>query len=136
VLPRLNPVNADNASPVPQSPQSPQSRIEDDSDYSSAAEFQSTTGPNSIRDASNESAHYRGKRPMSNASPSPPPAKRTWNHTAIPDLEYITTVSNVNRRKERDRRKRLENKLSNVFITKEEDNMQDTYIRENGTKLA
>ena len=133
VLPRLDPVNADNANP---DPQSPQSRIEDDSDYGSPAEFQSTTGPDSTRDVSDESAHRRGKRPMSNASPSPPPAKRTRNHTAIPDPEYITTVGNVNRRKERDRRKRLENKLSHVFITEEEDDMQDAYVRENGTKLA
>jgi hypothetical protein len=42
---------------------------------------------------------------------------------AIPNLEYIITVSNINRRKERDRRRRLENKLSNVFVTKEEDNI-------------
>jgi len=32
-------------------------------------------------------------------------------------------VGNVNRRKERDRRRRLENKLLEVFITKEEDNI-------------
>ncbi len=89
-------------------------------------EFQSTA----------ESARRRDKRPMSDASPSPPPAKRTRNHTATPDPEYITTVGNVNRRKERDRRRRLENKLSNVFVTEEEDNMQDAYIRENGRKLA
>ena len=42
---------------------------------------------------------------------------------AIPDLEYIITASNINRHKERDRRRRLENKLSNIFITKEEDNI-------------
>jgi hypothetical protein len=30
----------------------------------------------------------------------------------------------------------LENTLSEVFVTKEEDNMQDAYVRENGTKLA
>jgi hypothetical protein len=42
---------------------------------------------------------------------------------AILELEYIITVSNINRRKERERRRRLENKLSNVFITKEEDNI-------------
>ena len=45
-------------------------------------------------------------------------------------------MGNINRRKERDRRRRLENKLSDVFVTKEEDNIQDIYIRENGTKLA
>ena len=45
-------------------------------------------------------------------------------------------MGNVNRRKERDRRRRLENKLSDVFVTEEEDNIQDVYIRENGTKLA
>jgi hypothetical protein len=73
---------------------------------------------------------------MSDASPSPPPAKRTRNYTATPDPEYITTVGNVNRRKERDRRRRLENKLSEVFVTEEEDDMQDAYIRENGRKLA
>ena len=42
---------------------------------------------------------------------------------AILELEYIITTSNINRRKERDRRRRLENKLSEVFITKEEDNI-------------
>ena len=42
---------------------------------------------------------------------------------AIPDPEYIIMVGNVNRRKERDRRRRLENKLLEVFITKEEDNI-------------
>jgi len=30
----------------------------------------------------------------------------------------------------------LENTLSNIFIIEEEDNMQDIYIQENGTKLA
>jgi hypothetical protein len=44
------------------------------------------------------------------------------------ELEYIITVSNVNRRKERERRRRLESRLLEVFITKEEDNMQDIYI--------
>ena len=42
---------------------------------------------------------------------------------AIPNLEYIITIGNINRRKERDRCRRLENKLSKVFITKEEDNI-------------
>jgi hypothetical protein len=42
---------------------------------------------------------------------------------AILDLEYIITISNINRYKERDRYRRLENKLSNIFITKEEDNI-------------
>ena len=45
------------------------------------------------------------------------------NYIAVPDLEYIITIGNINRRKERERRKRLENILSNVFITKEEDNI-------------
>jgi len=39
------------------------------------------------------------------------------------DLEYIITISNINRRKKRDRRRRLENKLFNIFVTKEEDNI-------------
>ena len=43
-------------------------------------------------------------------------------------LEYITTISNINSRKERERYIRLENILLEVFITKEEDNMQDIYI--------
>ena len=73
---------------------------------------------------------------MSNASLSLLPTKRTWNHTATLELEYIITTGNVNRRKERDRRRRLENKLLEVFITKEEDNIQDIYIRENGRKLS
>jgi hypothetical protein len=30
----------------------------------------------------------------------------------------------------------LENKLSDVFVTEEEDDIQDAYVRENGTKLA
>ena len=30
----------------------------------------------------------------------------------------------------------MENKLLEVFITKEEDNMQDVYVRENGRKLG
>ena len=47
---------------------------------------------------------------------------------AILELKYITTVSNINRRKERKRRRRLENKLSDVFVTKKEDNMQDIYV--------
>jgi len=65
---------------------------------------------------------------MFNASLSPPPAKRTWNYTPILELEYITTVSNINRRKERNRRRRLKNKLKEVFITEEEDNIQNVYI--------
>jgi len=32
-------------------------------------------------------------------------------------------VSNINRYKERERRRRLENRLLNIFITKEEDNI-------------
>jgi hypothetical protein len=30
----------------------------------------------------------------------------------------------------------LENKLSDVFVTEEEDDIQDAYVRENGRKLA
>ena len=55
---------------------------------------------------------------------------------AVPELEYIITVSNINRRKERERYRRLENKLLEVFVTKEEDNMQDTYIQNNRRKLS
>ena len=65
---------------------------------------------------------------MSNTSLSLLPTKCTQNYTPIPKLEYITTVSNINRRKERNRRRRLENKLKKVFITKKEDNMQNVYI--------
>ena len=134
VLARLNPVNADNASP---DAQPPQPRIVDDSDDGSAVDFRSTAGPDSTRDTSDNSARRRGKRPMSNAPQSQPATKRTQNHyTATADLEYITTVSNVNRRKERDRRRRFESKLSEVFVTEEEDNMQDAYVRENGRKLG
>ena len=35
-----------------------------------------------------------------------------------------------------ERRIRLENILLEVFVTKEEDNIQDAYIWENGTKLT
>ena len=116
------PVNTDDANldPWPQS--------EDNSNYGSLAEFRSTAdiienSLDSIRDIGNESARYRGKRPISNASLSLLPTKRTRNYTAILEPEYIITVSNVNRRKERERYRRLENKLSNIFITKEEDNI-------------
>ena len=60
---------------------------------------------------------------MSNTSLSLLPTKRTRNYTAILEPEYIITTSNVNRRKERDRRRRLENKLLEVFITEEKDNI-------------
>ena len=53
----------------------------------------------------------------------------------ILDLKYIITINNINRRKERDRYKRLKNKLSNIFVTEEEDNIQDIYIQENRKKL-
>jgi hypothetical protein len=122
------PVNPDDAIPDSQ----PQS--EDDSNYGSPAHFQSTA--DSPRDTSDKSAGRGAKRPTSNASSSQPPAKRARGHTAAPEPEYITTVGNVNRRKERERRKRLENILSNVFVTEEEDDMQHAYVRENGTKLA
>jgi hypothetical protein len=124
VLPQLKPVNANNANPDSR----PQS--EDDSDYGSPVRFRSTAGVaddgpdstwDSTRDASDKSARRRDKRPMSDASPTQPPAKRARDHTAA--LEYITTVGNVNRCKERERRIRLENTLSEVFVTKEEDNM-------------
>ena len=42
--------------------------------------------------------------------------------------EYIIMVSNINRCKERERYKRLKNRLLEVFVTEEEDNMQDIYI--------
>ena len=137
VLPQLEPVNANNAN-LDSCPQS-----EDDSNYGSPVRFRSTAGVvgnnldstwDSTRDASDKSARRRDKRPMSDASPTQPPTKRARDHTAAP--EYITTVGNINSRKERERRIRLENTLSDVFVTKEEDDMQDTYIRENGTKLA
>ena len=62
-------------------------------------------------------------------------AKYIQNYTAILDPEYIITINNINRYKKRDRRKKLKNKLSHVFITEEEDNIQDAYIQENGMKL-
>lgn len=129
------PVNPDDAIPDSQ----PQS--EDDSNYGSPVQFQSTAnvagyGPDSPRDTSDKSASHRDKRPMSNASSSQPPAKRARDHTAAPEPEYIITVGNVNRGKERERRIRLENMLSDAFVTEEEDDMQDAYVRENGTKLA
>jgi hypothetical protein len=137
VLLQLKPVNTNNANPDSR----PQS--EDDSDYGSPVRFRSTAsvadnGPNStwdsIWDVSDKSARRRDKRPMSDASPTQPPAKRARDHTAA--LEYITTVGNVNRCEERERRIRLENTLSEVFVTKEENDMQDAYVRENGRKLA
>ena len=141
VLSRLEPVSANKANPDSQ----PQS--EGDSDYGSPVRFRSTASvvdspdspdpdsPDSTRDAS-ESARRRDKRPASDGSPTRPPAKRARDRVATPDPEYIMTVGNVNRRKERDRRKRLENKLSDVFVTEEEDDMQDAYVRENGRKLG
>ena len=76
----------------------------------------------SVRDISDKSACY-SKRPIFDASSlSRPAAKCAWDYTAL-EPEYIITVSNVNRRKERERCRRLENKLFNVFITKEEDNI-------------
>ena len=54
----------------------------------------------------------------------------------ILELEYIIIISNINRRKERERYKRLKNRLLKVFITEEEDNIQDVYIRDNGRKLS
>ena len=136
VFPQLNPepkrghepINPDDAIPDSQ----PQS--EDDSNYGSPVRFQSIA--DSPRDTSDESAGRGDKRPMSNASSSQPPAKRARDRTAAPEPEYTITVGNVNRRKERERRKRLENTLSDVFVTEEEDNVQDAYVRENGTKLA
>jgi hypothetical protein len=70
------------------------------------------------------------------SSPSQPAAKRARDHAAAPEPEYVTTVGNVNRRKERERRRRLESRLSEVFVTEEEDDMQDAYVRENGRKLG
>ena len=134
VLPQLKSVNANNANPDSR----PQS--EDDSNYGSPVRFRTTAdvvddGPDSARDTSDESARRRDKRPMSDvSSPSRPAAKRARDHTAAP--EYITTVGNIDRRKEMERRTRLENTLSEVFVTKEEDDMQDAYVRENGRKLA
>ena len=46
----------------------------------------------------------------------------------VPEPEYIIIVNNVNRYKERERRRRLENRLSEVFVTEEEDDMQNAYI--------
>ena len=37
-------------------------------------------------------------------------------------------VGNINRYKERERCRRLENRLLDIFITEEEDDMQDIYI--------
>ena len=54
----------------------------------------------------------------------------------IPEPEYITTISNVNRHKERERHKRLENRLLKVFVTKKEDNIQNAYIQDNKRKLS
>jgi hypothetical protein len=74
---------------------------------------------------------------VSNASSlSQPAAKRTWDYAAVPEPEYVITVGNVNRRKERERRRRLESRLLEVFVTEEEDDMQDAYIWENGRKLG
>jgi hypothetical protein len=70
------------------------------------------------------------------SSLSQPAAKRTRDHAAALEPEYIITVSNINRRKERERRRRLESRLSEVFVTEEEDNIQDIYIRENRRKLG
>ena len=50
-------------------------------------------------------------------------AKCAQNHTVTPEPEYITTVGNINRHKERDRHKKLENKLLEVFVTKKENDM-------------
>lgn len=122
------PVSADDANP------DSQPRSEDDSNYGSPVQFRSMAdviddGPDSARDTSDESARRRDKRPMSDvSSPSQPAAKRARDHTAAP--EYIITVGNVNRRT------KLENRLPDVFVTEEEDDMQDAYIRENGRKLA
>ena len=137
VFPQLEPepkrghesINPDDAIPDSQ----PQS--EDDSNYGSPVYFQSTADV-ADHDTSDKSASHRDKRPISNASSSQPPAKRARDHISAPEPEYIITVGNVNRRKERERRKRLENTLSDVFVTEEEDDMQHTYVRENGTKLA
>jgi len=61
---------------------------------------------------------------MSNTSSlSQPPTKRARDHIAAPEPEYVITVGNINRRKERERRRRLENTLSEVFVTKEEDDI-------------
>ena len=58
------------------------------------------------------------------------------NYTAILNLEYIITVNNINRHKERERYKRLKNIFFNVFVTKKEDDIQYTYIQKNGIKLT
>jgi hypothetical protein len=129
-------VNADDAIPDSQP-------LGEDSDYGSPVQVRSTAdivndnSLNSARDTSDESARRRDKRPVSDASsPSQPAAKRARDHAAALEPEYVITVSNINRRKERERRRRLESRLSEVFVTEEEDNMQDAYIRENGRKLS
>jgi hypothetical protein len=104
-------------------------------------EFRSTTnviknGLDSTQDISDKNAYYRDKRPIFNTSLFLLPIKCIWNYTATLELEYIITVSNVNRCKERERHKRLENKLFDIFITEEEDDMQDIYIQENGRKFT
>jgi len=45
------------------------------------------------------------------------------NYTAALEPEYIITVGNINRRKERERYKRLENILSDIFVIEEEDDL-------------
>ena len=52
-----------------------------------------------------------------------------------PKLEYIIIVSNVNRHKERERRRRLKNRLLEIFVTEKEDNIQNIYIQNNRRKL-
>ena len=111
-----------------------QGQSEDDSNYGSPVQAMSTAdvvndGPDSARDVSDRSAGRRDKRAMSDASsPCQPASKRARDDMGAPEPEYITTVGNVNRRKERERRRRLENRLSEVFVTEEEDDMQDAYI--------
>ena len=51
-------------------------RSEDDGNYGSLVEFRSTAA-DAIEDISDESARYRDKRLLSNASLSYPPTKRT-----------------------------------------------------------
>jgi hypothetical protein len=119
-----------------------QGQSEDDSNYGSPVQAMSTAdvvndGPDSARDVSDRSAGRRDKRAMSDASsPCQPASKRARDDMGAPEPEYITTVGNVNRRKERERRRRLENRLSEVFVTEEEDDMQDAYVRDNGRKLG
>ena len=72
---------------------------------------------------------------MFNAFLTQLPTKRARDYKAALDLKYIITVSNINWCKERDRHKRLENKFSDFFVTKEEDDIEDAYMRENGMKL-